>query len=290
MAVVRHAAAFLLLPLMAWAQVPASEPPPAAVDQALRARVTEFLQDFVDGQFRKALKFVAEESQDLYFASSKAELKDFKIDDIKYDADFQRATVFFTTNREWTVHFEGLSKVPIQVQMSSTWKIEDGQWAWYYKAEGEPWITAMGKSDAELISRKLDGTVQVPQVINQDTANSAADKILRQSDIDKSSLRLLSDKASSDKIVFHNAVNGQVSIELLDLPKLPGFHIDVDKPALNAGEDAVIEAHYDPPADRDPDVHIQGFRFTINIHPFEQVFLIQVDFQAPALVSAPDKN
>jgi hypothetical protein len=279
-----NSTAFLLLPLMAWAQAPATPPstqPPAAIDQALRARVTDFLQDFVDGQYRKALKFVAEESQDFYFASAKAELKNFKIDDIKYDDKFQNATVFFTTDRAWKVHFEGLSEVPVTVQMSSTWKIEDGQWVWFYK-NNEPWVTAMGPSNAELISRKIDGTVVVPKVINQDTADAAAGKILEQSKVDKSIVMLLSDKASSDKVVLHNAMNGQVAVELVDIPSVPGLSLKLDKPALNFGEDAVVDVSYSPPADQDPAFQVSGRFFGVAIHPFEQTFWVRINFQPSA--------
>ena len=277
-------AALLLLPLSAWAQTPAATPstqPPAAVDQALRARVTEFLQDFVDGQYRKALKFVAEEAQDFYFGSAKAQLKNFKIDDVKYDDSFQKATVFFTSDRAWQVHFEGLTEVPITVQMSSTWKIEDGQWVWYYK-EDHPWVTAMGPSDAQLITKKPDGTVEVPKVINQDTADAAAGKILQQSSVDKTMVTLLFDKPSSDKIVFHNGVNGQVAVELIDLPTIPGLSVKLDKSALNFGEDAVVDVTYDPPADQDPAFLVSARPFGVAVHPFEQTSWIRINFREAA--------
>jgi len=273
-------AALLLLPVMAWAQAPARQPAPE-VEKALRARVTEFLQDFVDGQYRKALKFVAEESQDFYFASAKAEIKDFKIDEIRYDDAFQKAIVYFTTNREWNVQFENVGKVPVTVQMSTTWKVEDGQWAWYYRAEGEPWITAMGPSSAELVNKTPDAQVIMPKGFDQNAANSAADKILQQTKMDRTRISLLSDKASSDKASFHNAMNGSVAVELLDVPKIPGLTVKLDKTTLNFGQDAVIDVSYDPPADRDPDVPLQPRNFGVAVHPFEQIFWIQIEFQAP---------
>jgi hypothetical protein len=271
-------AALLLLPLIAWSQTPAPQPP-AAIDQAFRARVTEFLQDFVDGQYRKATKFVAEESQDFFFGSAKAQLKNFKIDDVKYDADFQKATVYFTSDRSWQVHFEGLTEVQTTVQMSSTWKIEDGQWMWFYK-EDNPSITPMGPSNAELISKATDGTVVVPKVINQNTADAAAGKILEQSNVNKTNVTLLYDKASSDKIVLHSAVNGQVGVELIEVPVVPGLSVKLNKAALNQGEDAVAEVTYNPPADQDPSFVVSARPFGIAVHPFEQTFWIRIDFNS----------
>jgi hypothetical protein len=285
-------AALLLLPLVAWAQVPTpqvpapqtpSTQPPPAVDQALRSRVSEFLQDFVDKQYRKALKYVAEESQDLYFGSAKAELRNFKIDDIKYDDNFQNATVYFTSDRSWKVHFEGLTEVPITVQMSSTWKIEDGQWVWFYK-DTQPWVTAMGPSNADLITKAIDGTVKVPNIINQDTADAAASKILEQSHVDKLKVSLLSDKASSDRVVLHNGVNGEVGVELIEVPAIPGLSIKSSKIALHFGEEAVVDVTYTPPADQDPNFVVSARPFGIAVHPFEQIFWIRIDFgpSAPA--------
>jgi hypothetical protein len=138
----------------------------------------------------------------------------------------------------------------------------------------------MGASDAGLISKNPEGKVIIPDVINQDSANAAAAKILGQSDIDKATMQLLPNQPSSDTITFHNGVTGQVTVELGDVPKLPGLQITVDKPTLTTGEDAKIQAHYDPPADRDPDKPLPGLRFMVNIHPFEQIFVIQLGFQA----------
>ena len=92
----------LLMPLVAFGQTP-----PPEVDQALRARATEFFQDFVDGQYRKAFALVAEESQDEYFSSSKAEIKSFHIDSIQYNDNFTEATVNLTVTRTWRFQATG---------------------------------------------------------------------------------------------------------------------------------------------------------------------------------------
>ena len=84
----RFQAAILLLPLAAFAQTP-----PPDVDQALRARVTEFFQAHVDGAFRKAFEIVAEDTKDYYFATEKVRFKSFKIVDIKYSDNFTKAVV-----------------------------------------------------------------------------------------------------------------------------------------------------------------------------------------------------
>jgi len=58
--------ALVLLPCLAWAQAPADVTTPGApadVDKALRARVSQFFQYHVDGDFRKAYDIVAEDTR-----------------------------------------------------------------------------------------------------------------------------------------------------------------------------------------------------------------------------------
>ena len=63
---------------------------PRQAESALRARVTEFLQYHVDGNFRKAYDMVAEDTKDEYFNSGKAQLESFKIDDDQVHGQFHQ--------------------------------------------------------------------------------------------------------------------------------------------------------------------------------------------------------
>src|SRR5689334_1176050 len=87
---------FILVPLCAavcLAQTPAEPPkPPADVDAALRARVTEFVQYHVTGEFRKAEALVAEDSKDLFYNRNKPRYMQLvKIERIDYSENFTKA-------------------------------------------------------------------------------------------------------------------------------------------------------------------------------------------------------
>src|SRR5580692_11095665 len=115
-----------VLPSTAFAQVPAPAAPPE-VEQALRARVTEFFQDFVDVKFRQAINLVAEDTQDAYFSSPKAEYKEFRIDGIDYSDNFSKATVRLTMKQVWKLKAEGfLQDTIVDAPMSTAWKVENG--------------------------------------------------------------------------------------------------------------------------------------------------------------------
>jgi len=267
--------ALFLLPLAALAQEP-----PAQVDQALRARVTEFFQDFVDSKYAKAFDLVAEQTRDEYFASSKANLKDFKIDEIIYSRDFTRATVNLTVKHLWRVQSqEAIAVVP----MSTTWKIENDKWVWYHEVQPGTFVTPMGPSDVEMVMRKPDGTISgLPKEITPEAVSAAAQKILQQSSVDKSQVTLPSDKPSSEHVIFHNGAQGSVGLELTGVPKIPGFSAKLDKAGLNFGEDAVLQIDYQPASDQDEDAVPPPATLFLTVAPFNQRFQVQVTFQARA--------
>src|SRR5438067_1630231 len=89
-------AALVLLPLAAFAQTA-----PPEVEEALRARVTQFFQYHVDGDFRKAFELVAEDTKDQYFGEQKIQLKTFKIQYIIYSDEFTKAEVQMSGERMW---------------------------------------------------------------------------------------------------------------------------------------------------------------------------------------------
>ena len=134
-------AALLLLPTVlfvlpsavcAQAAAPAA---PAEVEQALRTRVSEFFQDFVDGKFRQAINLVAEDTQDAYFSSPKAEYKAFKIEGIDFSDGFAKANVHLTMKQVWKLKAEGfLQDTVVDAPMTTAWKIENGKWVFYQPA------------------------------------------------------------------------------------------------------------------------------------------------------------
>jgi hypothetical protein len=267
-------AAVLLLPMVAFGQTP-----PADVDQALRARATEFFQDFVDGQYRKAYALVAEEAQEEYFASPKAELKEFKIDNIQYNDEFTEAVVKLIVKR--VLKFQGQEMVP-EVPMNTTWKIENGKWVWYNKVLPNTWVTAMGPSDVTAVSRKPDGTITgLPDKLDQAMVDAVGMKILQQqSGLDKSEVTLSAGQASSDTVIFHNGAPGSVALELRGVPDIPGFGAKLDKREVNFGESVALHLQYDPDANQGPSATVPGpATLTLVVQPFQQKLVVQVTFR-----------
>ncbi|MBV8846584.1 MAG: hypothetical protein JO307_27580 [Bryobacterales bacterium] len=266
--------ALAFLPFVAFAQTPSVQPPPE-VDAALRARATEFFQDFLDGKFRAAMDLVAEDTQEEYFASGKAQIKEFKIREIKYDPGFEHATVNSTVKRVWVI---GGKPEEVDVEMPMTWKLEKGKWVWTHERTNSDWLTPMGPSNIDLVKRNADGTVTgVPHNITQDMVDAAAKKILQQTGVDKSTVTLAAGKPSSDKVVFHNGAQGSIHLEV-QYPQVPGLDVKLDKVDLNFGEDAVVQVSYEPPSS--DSAAPQPAAIQLTVVPFNQPFSIGINFAA----------
>jgi hypothetical protein len=273
---------FLILPLLAWGQAPLLQTAPPEVDQALRARVTEFFQYHTDGSvnFRKAYEIVAEDTKDEYFAKGKDVYKSFKVDSIKYSDNFTKAEVQVVVERIWEFRMQKNAQT---VPLATTWKIENGKWVWYHDLN-TPLMTPMGPSALQ-VKRNPDGTVELPKKIDQTVLAKAAQQILQSVSMNKSEVTLSADKPSSDEVIFHNGAQGSVRVVLDPVAQLPGFSAVLDKADLNANENAVLKLRYEPP---DTDSRPQPATVRLKVEPFNQQFAITVKF-APSVKPPADR-
>src|SRR5579884_3519181 len=270
----RARAALFVLSMIALAQPPA---PPPEVDQALRARVNLFFQDFVDGKFFEAMDLVADQTKSEYIAQGKTPIKEFHIRDIYYSNNFTRATVELQVKRVWNI--QGQDNI-VDVPMKTTWKIEKDKWVWYQEVAENAWVTPMGPSDVPLLQRNSDGTVgNMPQKITQDTIAAAAQRILggQATGVDRPEVTLSPDKPSAEKVTFHNGAPGSIHLDLFP-PTTPGVTVKLSKADLNFGENATVEIAYQPPpgnAGAPPPTNA-----FIVVEPFNQEFRLALKFGA----------
>ena len=246
--------------------------PPADTDQALRARVTEFLQGFVDRQFRKLLPLVADATQEEFFAMSKAELKSFKLEAIDYNSDFTKAKVHLTVMKIW--HAEG-NEFLAQEPLDLTWKIEKGSWVWYHELENDTIVTAMGPSDIAKIMQGVNGQAPALPKMSQSVIDSMGKNLLVQPVLDKSTVTLAAGKTSSEVVTVHNQARGAMLLSLNAVPKIPGFTATLDKTTVQGGEEAKLSLRYDPP---DPSTKPEPALITVVVSPFGQELNVKVDF------------
>ncbi len=259
----------LLLPLIVGAQTPAQE-----ADQALRARVTEFLQDHVDGNFRKAYEMVADDTKDQYFSVGKVKLLGFKVGDIKFDDNFDKATVSMTVSKMFNIQGQD---IPVQVPSTTTWKIENGKWVWYDNAKKGTLLAGVPlPPPAATVNSDAAEDGGLPKELNEKVIAAATQSILREVSVDKKEVTLVTDKPSEEQVVFHNGMTGSVQLEL-NAPEVPGFSAKLAQTIAKAAGDVPVVLRYEPgdgPGRSDPiDVRL-------TVQPLNQVFVIRVRFAA----------
>jgi hypothetical protein len=265
--------AFILLPLIAFGQL---QTPAAEADQALRARVTEFLQYHVDGNFRKAYEMVADDTKDEYFNTGKTQLKSFKIDAIKFTDNFTKATV--TAMLSKTMAIVGL-EMAATIPSTTTWKIENGKWVWYNDVKvGTGTLMDPSRTVASdpkvATSQDKDTGGGLPKDLNEKTIAAAAQDILQQVSVDKREVTLAANKPSEDKVVFHNGLTGSVQVEL-SAPEIPGFSVKLEQAIVRAGGDVPIVFRFEP---SDPGARRDPIAVQLLVQPLNQPFMIRVNF------------
>jgi hypothetical protein len=211
--------------------------PPADVDQALRARITEFYDLHVKGEFRKAEALVADDTKDFYYSANKTKYLSFDIARIDYSDNFTRAKA--TVVCEQYIMLPGFLGNAMKVPTPSTWKLVDGTWYWYVDPESLR-MTPFGKMTPgpPKESTPAPATKVIPEI-----PTTVPDFIYQQVKVDKTSVTLKT--GDSEQVTITNSAPGPMNISLTG--SVPGVNVKLDRTVLNAGEKAVLtlKAEYD---------------------------------------------
>jgi hypothetical protein len=201
--------------------------PPADVDAALRARIQEFFDLHIKGQFRKAEELVAEDTKDFFYTANKPKYIGCDLTKIDYTDNFTRANAVMVC--EMYIMVPGFSDHPMKVPTPSIWKLIDGKWYWWVDQDAlrnTPW----GRMTPGPFPTK--GAAAPPSLAALPTAES----LFKQIQLDKNSVRLK--PGESVEVTVHNGAPGVTSLTLPG--SLPGVEAKLDKSALEPGGKAVL--------------------------------------------------
>ncbi len=268
---------FLLIPCAAaLAQISApADKPPQDVDDALRERIMIFYNAHVSGKYHEALKVVADESQDDFLAAARESYKSCEITRIDYTDNFSKADVLMACKGEYRWHG---SHMPVTIPVTSTWKVLDGKWYWYYIKQTKvmtPWGLSQATPD------NSTGESKMP-VIPPDPAALARD-ILSKVTIDKRDVALRGYELSSGEVHVTNQMPGPITVSVDRLP-IAGTSIKISPAEVPAGGKATIVFSYDP---NDPSIAcnvcstkaaLPTLTANVRISPTAQVFPVKVTF------------
>jgi hypothetical protein len=253
--------AFSFLPLLS------QEKPPAAVDEALRARYSQFYQAHVDGKFRQADKVVAEDSKDFFFEMEKQRFLSIEKSEVTYSDSFTKARVLTTVSSE--VRIPRIGSTIVKRPVLSYWKFENGDWFWYHVAE-EYVDSPFGRikvPDPETLAaeRKLAAIKRV-----------TPSEVLSQVKVEGSAVALSSYQPASGEIKVTNNMPGNITVDV-QYPPVEGLKVTIENKVVKSGGTAKVIFECNPP-NNTPKGNITA---NIMIQPLGQIFPITVTFAVP---------
>jgi len=200
--------------------------PPAEVDQALRARIQEFYDLHIKGDFRRAEALVAEDTKDFFYSHNKPQYLSAEIRRIDYSDNFTKAKA--TVLCEQYVMMPGFNDKPLKVPIPSTWKIVDGKWYWYVDPE------ALRDSPfGRMTAGKTPGKGGAPSL---PTIPTSPDFVLKQVKLDRAAVKMKA--GEPETVTISSAAPGVMNISLSPLPA--GVEGKLDRTSLNSGEKATL--------------------------------------------------
>lgn len=213
----------------------ASAPP--EVDQALRDRATKFFQAHVDGKYRQAEQYVAEDTKDSYYNSQKPHYLSFEIKKISYSDNFTKAKVVTSCKVDQASQY---GKMTFNFQEPSDWKLEGGLWYWYT----DPNVI---KTPFGTMKRSQPGTAQTagPAPAVKPTIASIGD-LWKLVTADKSEVRF-GNGAGSSEVIVKNGLQGIITLKLLaPVPAIPGLEVRLEREQVPSHETGRVFFKYTP--------------------------------------------
>jgi hypothetical protein len=239
---------------------PGQSPPPE-VDAALRGRVTDFFQAQVEGKFRQAEQYVAEDTKDFYYAMYKAKYLKFAIVKISYSDNFTKAKVTLQTERE--VAQAMIPSMKVNLREDTDWKIENGLWCWTH--------------DRREVRTPFNASSTGPTQAGSTASNPAATQDLAETvSADKKDIRL-NERLTSDVVVLRNELAGFVSLQLV-VPEAPGLTARLDHEQVGPNGIARVFFSYKPTAAAVKEVVVN-----VVVQPTNQTVPIRVTMEPPIL-------
>ena len=195
---------------------------PADVDQALRARITEFFQYHVTGEHRKAEALVAEDTKDYFYNNNKPRYINFQIGKIDYSDGYTKAKALVTV--KMPVMLPGFNGKVMDIPTASYWELIDGKWYWYL-SKAQQNASPMGEMHPGPPSAEVSAAAMpmIPASFNE---------LFSQVKADKSAVSLK--PGASDQVVISNGMVGPINVTVDG--KIDGIQAAFDHSEIKPGE------------------------------------------------------
>jgi hypothetical protein len=229
---------------------------PKPIDDALRARISEFYTAHVNAKFREAEHMVAEDSKDYFYNHDKPQYMGFEIVRIEYSDGYTRAKA--TVAVEQRVMFPGFNGRVMKIPTPSYWKTEDGKWVWYV--------------DMAKLNETPFGVMK-PGPPSKDDQSPAAvmaslptneEELMNLVRTDKTAVKL--SVGGSERVEVANGLKGPVTFTIQG--KLAGIEASFDRDVVPPGEKATLTIKAGPLA--------KSGTLTVRAAPLGKLIQVQV--------------
>ncbi len=245
---------------------------PAGVDEALRARVSQFFQLHVDGKFRAAEVLVAEDSKDAFFVIEKTRYRGFQILKINYSDDFTRATVTVACDTDLVLP---VGVFPVKMPVASKWKVVDGQWMWYIVPTEKGLPTPIGINIPAPSKEEAAAPARTAVPLGMPTVPVDVESVSRMIRVDRQQVTFNPSTAGEQRVVVTNGMPGGVSLTL-EPAKLNGFELSFDRTRVEQGQSATLLIRYQP----SPDLKPAAATVNVIVAPLLKTIPVQIRFSA----------
>jgi len=219
---------FLLFAVLLSGQNNPFDKPPAEVDAALRARIKEFYDLHVQGQFRKADALVADDTKDYYFESKKPQYLSYEIARIDYFDNFTRAKAVIMC--EMYIMMPGFNNKPMKMPTPSEWRLQDGKWFWHVDMD------ALRNSPFGKMTPGPRGTGPAPPIGVPGAIDFSTDFLFSQVKVNKDEVSMWPDDTA--EVIVANGAPGIMEISVPTAPD--GVAGKLDKTKLESKQTAVL--------------------------------------------------
>ena len=226
---------------------------PVPGEAELRERVQTFYQLQMDKKFRQAEAFVAEDTKDFYYSSSKGAFDAFKVAKIEILEPGKTAKV--TVRANFTIMMMGAPKpMPMEMPFPSTWKVEDGKWVMFVDQKA-PVPTPFGDFKRE--APPAGGVGSLPKM----PAISDMHNLVK---ADKTTI-ILTDEEPVQTVTLTNSLPGVVEFKL-DPSGIPRAAVEAESTKIPASGTVKIKISRKLPGTSQGLIHVDVPQLGVSIH------------------------
>ncbi len=250
----------------AWSQQPFQKAPPG-VEEALRARVSEYYTYFQESKFRQAEAVVTEESKDAFYTMNKARHMGFSIRGVTFSDDVKSARVLVTL----MMFMPMMGSKPLPFPVSTQWRLVDGEWYAHIPLArpGDIVQTPFGP-------KKIVEPVFAPRTPIETAPRPDLKSVGRMYRIDRNALEFATSAPEPvhETISIKNRSRGELTLRQISKP-IKGLKIELTPESIPAGEEGLLTFTYEPA--------VRQLRRTLRVRfvvePIAQRFAVKVNFR-----------